>query len=214
MKKFLFPAVLTTALFGVFACNNDEVIENIVPEDQKGLISFSASAVTGSASASQPQTRAGFTGTTQIIARMSSKKGNESAVRHTRTVLNAAVDANANNGAYWPSYSPVDYTTGNNRYWDDAFGRSANLSVYAVAVPEKTDVENNNTKLYDLVPSGTDNVPNASNWQTDAETELNKINWQVSTAQSSTTIANEDLCYSHNIQAEQDAEGALQYGKG
>ena len=214
MKKFLFPAVLTTALFGVFACNNDEVIENIVPEDQKGLISFSASAVTGSASASQPQTRAGFAGQTKIVARISSKNG--SSVRHTRTVLTAALDAGAAGGINWSSYSDVSYADGNNRYWDDAFGRSANLSVYAVAVPEKTDVQNNNKNLYELVPFGNTNVSNAPNWQTDDETEtnLNKINWQVSTEQSSTTIADEDLCYSHNIQADTDAEGALKYGKG
>lgn len=212
MKKFLFPAVLTTALFGVFACNNDEVIENIVPEDQKGLISFSASAVTGSASASQPQTRAGFAGQTKIVARISSKNG--SSVRHTRTVLTAALDAAANGGAYWPSYSTVSYADGNNRYWDDAFGRSANLSVYAVAVPEKTDVTNNGTNLFNLVPCGSSNVANATNWQTDDETDLNKISWQVSTSQSSDAIANEDLCYSHNIQADKDADGDLKYGKG
>lgn len=212
MKKFLFPAVLTTTLFGVFACNNDEVIDNIVPEDQKGLISFSASAVTGSASASQPQTRAGFAGQTKIVARISSKNG--SSVRHTRTVLTAALDAAANGGAYWPSYSTVSYADGNNRYWDDAFGRSANLSVYAVAVPEKTDVTNNGTNLFNLVPCGSSNVANATNWQTDDETELNKISWQVSTSQSSDAIANEDLCYSHNIQADKDADGDLKYGKG
>ncbi len=212
MKKFLFPAVLTTTLFGVFACNNDEVIDNIVPEDQKGLISFSASAVTGSASASQPQTRAGFTGQTQIIARISST--DDTNTRHTRTVLEAAVDAQAAGGSNWPSYSTVKYATGHSRYWDDAFGRSAKLSVYAVAVPEKTDVMNNGTNLFDLVPFGSSNVANATNWQTDDETELNKISWQVSTSQSSDAIANEDLCYSHNIQADKDADGDLKYGKG
>ena len=210
MKKFLFPAVLTTALFGVFACNNDEVIENIVPEDQKGLISFSASAVTGSASASQPQTRAGFTGQTQIIARISSTDGTNT--RHTRTVLEAAVDGNANNGANWNTYSTVSYATSNNRYWDDAFGRSANLSVYAVAVPEKTDVTNNSKKLYNLVYPRTDTDNPV--WNTTDDTSLNTIDWQVSTSQSSDAIANEDLCYSHNIQADKDADGDLKYGKG
>lgn len=210
MKKFLFPAVLTTALFGVFACNNDEVIENIVPEDQKGLISFSASAVTGSASASQPQTRAGFTGQTQIIARISSTDGTNT--RHTRTVLEAAVDGNANNGANWNTYSTVSYATSNNRYWDDAFGRSANLSVYAVAVPEKTDVTNNGKKLYNLVYPRTDTDNPV--WNTTDDTSLNTIDWQVSTTQSNDNIANEDLCYSHNIQADKDADGDLKYGKG
>lgn len=213
MKKFLFPAVLTTALFGVFACNNDEVIENIVPEDQKGLISFSASAVTGSASASQPQTRAGFTGQTQIIARISST--DDTNTRHTRTVLEAAVDAQAAGGSNWPSYSTVKYATGHSRYWDDAFGRSAKLSVYAVAVPEKTDVENNGTKLYKLVSPrmDTDNPV----WNTTTDASLNTIKWQVSTEQEDGTdksIAKEDLCYSHNIQADKDAGNALKYGKG
>lgn len=231
MKKYIYPlALAATALFAT-SCSDDEttsVVEQI-PDSQKESIAFTASAETGTAPSTSSMTRAGFTGgaeftstntyPTQIVARFSSTNKSDSKVHHTKTVLSASYDASAAGGAYMPSYSAVNFTAGNERFWDDAFGRGAQLSVYAVAVPNYTDVQNNSTTLYNLVKQGSTNVSTANpNWQNDTEDDaINSIAWQVSTTQTddySGTIAKEDLCYSHNIQSATDAAGSLNYGKG
>lgn len=224
MKKALFPLALAAVALTT-ACNDDEVQDIIKPDSEKEMITFSTSAETGAASSSS-MTRAGFTGgteydgtkkeSTQIVARFSSSNGTDS--RHTKTILSAKYDSNANKGANMASCSEVEYATGHERFWDDAFGRDAKLSIYAVAVPNYTDVINNGSKLYDLVQKGSANVSAANaNWQTDTENAtLNSIVWQVSTTQTNGfdgSIAREDLCYSHNIQLSTD-DGSLNYGKG
>ena len=233
MKKYIYPLAVTAAMLAAASCDDNEILETPIPDSQKEMISFSLSAETGVSPSSI--TRAGFDGgnnngtqlnnPTQIVARMSSSSNTSSSVRHTKTLLKATYDQNANNNdeeTRWNSYSTVDYATGDNnrRFWDDAFGRDAKVSIYAVAVPNYTDVENNNQKLYDLVKSGTTNVSTINTlWQTDDEesNNLNKIQWRVSTTQTAgynNTIEKEDLCYSHNIQSDVDAAGDLNYGKG
>lgn len=222
MKLLPYSLILATA-FVATGCNSYEEI--FTPDDQKGLIQFSASAETGSASSSA-MTRAGFTGgaeygsysyPTEIVARFSSTNGTNT--RHTKTSLTATYDSQANKGANMATCSDVTYTTGQERFWDDAFGRDAKLSIYAVAVPNHTGVTNNTNTLFNLVQKGSSNVSSVNtNWQTDNETDaLNSIAWQVSTTQKDgygESIAKEDLCYSHNIQSTKDAVDALQYGKG
>ena len=84
------------------------------------------------------------------------------------------------------------------RYWDDAHGRKSQLSVYAVAIPDKTDE--------DLIPVDklSINPPSGSNWAAeDVSTAAsnNTIAWTVSADQSTAgTVSNQDLCYSNNIQ--------------
>lgn len=207
------------------SCNSYEDLANeILDPNGKEPIAFSTTVSTGSASMA---TRAGFTGgaeyvstynfSTEIVARFSSKKDGSSEVRHTKTALTATYDKDASLGANWETCSGVTYKSGNNRYWDDAYGRNALLSVYAVAVPNYDQVQNNSNYLYDLVQKGTTNTANAD-WQSDTETDaMNSIAWTVAATQSvgyNGTIAKEDLCYSHNIQAETDAPTALKYGKG
>lgn len=224
-KTTLLLATIATTLT-ITSCSDKDVPENIIPDDQKGLIEFSATAETGSASSSA-MTRAGFTGgaefastnaySTEIVARFSSTDG--TSTRHTKTSLTASYDSQAEQGANMATCSGVEYTSGNERFWDDAFGRDAKLSIYAVAVPNKSSVTNNSTTLFNLVQKGNTNVSAVNaNWQTDAETDaLNSIAWQVATTQTDTytgTIATEDLCYSHNIQSATDNTDALQYGKG
>lgn len=228
MKKYIFTTALATSLL-ITSCADNEVVENVIPDSQKEMISFSLSTEAGVSPSSI--TRAGFDGgnngtsqlnyPTQIVARISSSN-TSSSVRHTKTLLTATYDQNANDNneeTRWNSYSTVDYATGDNnrRFWDDAFGRDAKVSIYAVAVPNYTDVENNNQKLYDLVKSGTTNVSTINTlWKTDDEesNKLNEVQWRVSTTQTAGTIEKEDLCYSHNIQSDVDADGDLNYGKG
>ena len=231
MKKYIYPLAVTAAMLAAASCDDNEIIETPIPDSQKEMISFSLSAETGVSPSSI--TRAGFDGgnngtqlsnPTQIVARISSSNSSSS-VRHTKTLLTATYDQNANDNneeTRWNSYSTVDYATGDNnrRFWDDAFGRDAQISIYAVAVPNYTDVKNNSRNLYDLVKSGTTNVSTINTlWQTDNEesNNLNEIPWMVSITQTAgynSTIENEDLCYSHNIQSDVDAAGDLNYGKG
>lgn len=186
---------LATAIISIASCKKD-IPEIIIPDDQKGLIQFSMSDEAGSV-----MTKAGFGGsaTTEIVARISSSDGNNN-VRHTRTLMTAQVDNTLNNS----SVSDVAYSgDAYKRYWDDCFGRNAKVSVYAIAVPNKTTPKNNNVELENKLSKGSTNVSSVNqNWQTDSEN--NDVSWTITTgtsAQSSETIANEDLCYSNNIQA-------------
>lgn len=182
-KKIYQLAFVATALLAT-ACSDDEVndIQN-KPDSEKEMISFSMSDGTG-------QTRAGFTtADTRIVARFQSDEKGGSGVRYTKCVLTAIKD-NDNSGE---SYSSVEYSSdGTPRYWDDAFGRKGQLSVYAVAIPDsKVD-----TKLQGTLVSG-----NVSSWQTEASPD-NTIAWSVTADQSSDIFASEDLVYSNNIQAD------------
>lgn len=163
------------------SCANDDIFS--LSDADKNMISFSLS--DGSR-----DSRAGFTGAdTRIVARFQSDEKNGSGVRYTKTVLKANVDGNG--GA--DDFSTVEYYTGaNTRYWDDAFGRKGQISVYAVAIPNSTD----DTKLTESKLTGS-----ATTWQTEA-TPDNTIDWDVtySTTQTSATLAGEDLAYSNNIQ--------------
>ena len=234
MKKYFLPVVLTATMLTMAACSESELSEGLNPDvDRSNKIAFTSSAEGGTAPTTQ--SRAGFTGgaefsgildkPTQLVVRMSSFNGSET--RHTKTLMTAQPeDPNGTPGQNMNLISTVDYVSGNNRYWDDAWGRAAQLSVYAVAVPNyEASVYNpagsssESNKLYEKVQKGTSNASTFnSDWQNDDETdELNSIAWEVSTVQTdgyTGTIAKEDLCYSHNIQATTDAVGELQYGKG
>lgn len=179
MKKYIFTAALASTLLAT-SCSDSEGIENVIPNDQKEKISFSLS--DGSA-----QTRAGFTGdVTRIIARMQSDEKNSSNVRYTKCVLLAQKD---NTGGP-ESYSTVNYSSASEtRYWDDAYGRKGQISVYAVAIPNSTD----ESKLTESLITG------GSNWAPGSSAE-NTIDWSVSADQSSNPLAAEDLVYSNNIQ--------------
>lgn len=179
MKKFIIPLALAAIAFS--GCKK-ETIEPVIPDDQKEMISFSMSDGT-------PMTKAGFTGAdTRIVARFQSDEKGTSNVRYTRTVLKAAKD----NAGGADDYSTVTYyTTDNTRYWDDAFGRKGQISVYAVAIPNSTS----DSKLADTKLAG------GSTWAAEASPN-NSIQWDVTYGtQTSTTLAAEDLVYSNNIQS-------------
>lgn len=211
MKKF-FILTLAAAALSLTACKNG--LEPTLPDSDKEMISFSMSDAQGRLN-SGAMTRAGFTATTQIIARIESFRsatvGGDripADKRSTRTVLSAqSHDSHSN------IYS--DVTTSDPRYWDDCFGRYANLSVYAVAVPTKVDITNNSTTLLNLVNYGGENVSTTNTvWKKEGSTPAtqsnNNITWKVEqgvltagtsiTGQTAVTIENEDLCYSNNIQ--------------
>lgn len=215
MKKYIYPLALAASMITASACSDDEVVNEtpVIPEDQKGLIQFSMSDAGGVMSSSS-MTRAGFTGgtnkdlKTQIVARISSTNG--TSTYHTRTLMTAEPDANASGGSNWGTVSTVDYSGDEyRRFWDDAFGRAAKLSVYGIAVPNKIGQTNNSVTLENKLTKGSSNVSSLNTkWQSDAEN--NVVEWKVTSAvtasgvttgQNATTLEEEDLCYTNNIQA-------------
>lgn len=205
MKKYIYPLAITATLLATTACSDDEVnaVDQPIPDSQKERISFSLS--DGAAS-----TRAGFTGSaTSIAMRIQSDEKGSSPVntKYTLTLATAAVDATNSD----VSFSTVSFVgDAYTRYWDDAFGRKAQLSVYAVAIPNGgasiiNPVSGEGAKtLENLLTKG-----DASNtWGTNA---TNTIAWTVTSSNQTkdastvttptSTIDQEDLVYSNNIQS-------------
>ena len=180
MNKLYSSLIVTTALLTT-ACTNDlENDTNAVVSGDKEAIAFVGQ--------NNTITRAGFTADTQIAMHIRSTK-DASNIRETRTYANALKDASPTSA----SFSTIETPTNDNvRYWDDAYGRDAKLSVFAVAVPGEKDVKNNGEYLANLL-SGT------SAWKDGVLDET--ISWTVSTDQTKDLIAAEDLTFSNNISA-------------
>lgn len=192
MRKYIIPLALVAVAFA--SCNKEEIA---IPDDQKTAIEFSLSDGAGA-----PVTKAGFDGgsnqsNTLISARFVSTETGSTNTRMTRTLLLASPEASGS------GYSVVNYNGDSyKRYWDDAYGRKGNISVYAIAVPNKpTGVTNNSVTLenkLDLSGSAVSSVN--QNWKTG--TENNSVQWTVTNGtQSTTTMSDEDLCYSNNIKS-------------
>lgn len=192
--------------------------ENI-PLDQKSEIAFTVSAPGVSAQTRASSTTHGFTTPTDIVARYVSYKassvgtvpGDGDEARTSRTVLKAKPETSGD-GVDYP-YSDVEYLNIDyKRYWDDAYSRLAYLSIYAIAVPGKgitsgqtNYVTNNSKSLLELVHEGETAVSNSNvKWKKDDNgADANNVAWKVSSSQDATTLGNEDLCYSNNIQADE-----------
>lgn len=191
MKRFIYPMLLATA-FVATACTTNQETDIVTPVDPNGktAISFSVE------EQNRALTRAGFTASTKIAMRIKSEATNQTP-RYTRTVASAAAEESGK------GYSSITVDGAYIRYWDDAHGRSSQLSVFAIAVPSKTDVTNDNQTLETKLTAGSDT------WFTES-TEDEKISWKVSTTQTGTTLANEDLTYSNNI-SQNGTGGVYQY---
>ena len=197
MKNLFYPLLFATALVSA-ACSNDlENDGNATDPSNKTAISLVGE------DNSRAMTRYGFAGNTHIAMHIRSNKvGSTTDVRETRTVASALKD-----DAETPSettYSAIEAPSGENvRYWDDAYGRSAQLSVFAVAVPQRDNtLKNNKNTLTDLLDG-------SSTWNDGALSEA--IAWTVSVDQSgATTIDDEDLTYSNNISSKGEG-GAKAY---
>lgn len=198
MKKYIYPMLLTSALFTAACSNDDTVIETPRDTTPEGQISFSMSDAEGSMTTRSMNTRAGFTGTgpTEILMHIESYDGT-SKYRNTRAISEAAVQADDKD------YSEVSFKSAYTRYWDDAHGRASKLSVFAVAIPNKsitsgTGVGNNVLNEEDLAAT----TGGVNSWTVDATTRpTHEIQWAVSTTgQDATTQKNEDLVYANNIQ--------------
>ncbi|WP_278983409.1 fimbrillin family protein [Segatella bryantii] len=180
MKKLnylMFAAA--TAMFAT-SCSTDS-LEALIPDSEKTAIEFGGS--------SAQVTRAGLSkaSETNVVMQIKSqKKGStgDNNVRVTRTMATASADNTYDD----TSLSTLSFLSAYQRYWDDAYGRDAELSVYAIAVPGKTtDSKAAETKL----------TASTSTWS--SEELSHNVDWTVSTAQTNTTLADEDLIFSNNI---------------
>lgn len=178
------------------ACSSDDV--PAVPTDgtDKSPIEFSMSGTGASVGldsrGASAASRAGFGASTRIVMRIGSQKdGRTDQDKYTRTTATASEQVTTDT----KDYSKVTFGSGKMRYWDDADGRDSRLSVYAVAVPDKNDEGIlPDTLLGNYTPSNTWELEDAT-----TEASHNTIKWQLSTNQSG-KVANEDLCFSNNIQ--------------
>ncbi len=180
MKKIITLGAMAMVLCAT-SCSTDETVSNDVNNEGKEKIQFAAGD-------NQVLTsRAGFKESTKIVARIVSDKRDGSETKCVKTVLSAASGAQDADG-----FSNVSYAEGKTRYWDDAHGRYSRLSVYAVAIPNVSDVSES-AKLKEASLKGGDT------WATTDATD-NKIAWSVNTAPAYADLAAEDLTYSNNIQ--------------
>lgn len=192
MKKIFFLATAMTAMLATSCSNEDNANEN-----KSGYSAIELGGVSN-----KPITRAGFTGaeTTLKVHYVSTRKeynattfpyndGEGKSTLYMTSTATAAIDGTNNE----TSVSAVSQTPAQMRYWDDLHGKNSILSLYAIAVPNKTSV--------------TKNASAFAAWDTNVkegqETAIpHTIAWQVSTTQTSATIADEDLAYSNNLQGD------------
>ena len=187
MKKYFFPVAMATTLLASVSCSSD-VMEELIPTNQKSLIEFSMSEGIQSGPAQRAVTAGAFPEGSNIIMHIRSNQyGGTTNVRRNK----ALAVANVHN-----DHSDLTFDLGQQRYWDDAFGRSAHLSVYAVAVPGTGNTHN--TKLQNALSGGV--VENV--WTSCNDADEITTTWTVTTdKQTEDILKNEDLVYSNNIKA-------------
>ena len=201
MKNYFKLIMPVLALSALVACSDDTSsasTNNNSTNGGKELIAFSQE---GKAMTRAALTRSGFTADTKVVLRIKAEGATASDVRYTQSVATAGAQTTADdacNTAYGlvGTHSHLTYAAGQERYWDDAFGRDSKLTVYALAVPNKNDDEVlPSTKLDQTSPTSV-----APNWYT-VTTENTKIDWAVNTQQTAATRLVNDLTYSNNIRA-------------
>ena len=201
MKTYLKLIMPVLALSALVACSDDTSSassNNNSTNDGRELIAFSQE---GKAMTRAALTRSGFTGDTKVVLRIKAEGATASDVRYTQSVATAGAQTTADDACNTTygligTHSHLTYAAGQERYWDDAFGRDSKLTVYALAVPNQNDDDVlSSTKLDQVSPTTV-----APDWYTVA-TENTKVDWQVSAVQTAATRLVEDITYSNNIRA-------------
>lgn len=197
--KFTLPAL---ALCAAVACSKTAV-EPVNPNAGKELIAFSQE---GSALTKAALTKAGFEKDTKIVVRIKAVNSGTNAVRYSQAIATAQAETTADDACNTEfklegTHSHLKYLSNQHRYWDDAFGRNSQLTVYAVAVPDQDDatiIPDNILSVNGTAQTVVDANTNP-NWYTITGDENTLIDWQVSTKQTKDTRVKEDLTYSNNI---------------
>lgn len=195
--------LLLLTIAAITSCSDSDFINSILPDSEKEVISFSMSSDDTNA-ALGARTRAGeaqgFESPTRIIMRIQSDEKGNNGKHFTRTEAVAKQHSGdiSSGSLYHPDvhleHSDVIFNPGNERYWDDTFGRKAQISVFALAIPNTTDEKL--LRLDTFYPA-----TNSGNWGT---ANNNKIEWSVDLNQTSKTPNNGDLVYSNNIQDDKE----------
>lgn len=183
MKKFSTLMLIATSMVAA-SCSNDTLEDGnneVIDESLKTKISFSMTDEEGTLE--RPASRAGFGNATEIAMRIRSKNGSADEYKYYLGYATA-------NAAGTKDYSEVNFQSGSTPYWDDAFGRLAYLSVFAIAIPDQASGTNADGQTVEGHLDGTVNT-----W-TDASS--NTLTWDVK--QTQTDIKHGDLTYSNNIQ--------------
>ncbi len=209
MKKLFNYTMAALAISAMAACSEDITPETVVttpevidPNAGKELIAFSQEG----GNTRSALTRTGFESNTKVVLRIKAQNRVTSNYRYTEAVATALAQTTADDDCNITQYlgagvrhSHLNYAPTYYRYWDDAFGRDSELEVYAVAVKDKND---DALLANDILTQTGPGIATASpGWYTISApaTESFKIDWSVSTDQTSTTRAEEDLVYSNNI---------------
>lgn len=191
MTKLFKYTLSIVALCGALASCSDETTSggNANNNDGKELIALSGNdnGVTRAAF-----TRGGFSAATTVEMRI--KAEDISGTVTTDRYAKATATASATTGN---DLSSLTYADGMARYWDDAFGRNSQLTIYAFAIPGKTDA----TLLPTWSSDGWTAVDASTNPNWYIGTEYTKVTWSVEQAQTADNMAAKDLTYSNNISA-------------
>ncbi|MGN0212262.1 MAG: fimbrillin family protein [Muribaculaceae bacterium] len=196
---------------GLASCSSDEMPGGGSVDAAKTAIEFSmgqssdASGVSIDSRVGEEDSRAGFYASTRIVMRICSyKEGRSEGDKYTRTIATASAQIGSGNAGY----STVDFEHDDIRYWDDADGRDAKLSVYAVAIQDKT--------AESLLPADKFGAYTAgSGWALeDGSTAAarNTVEWTLAADQHAAgeTPNDKDLVYSNNIKSG-GADGVYRY---
>ena len=187
--KYTLPMVV---LSGALASCSDDTTGggNVNDNNGKELIALSGNdnGVTRAA-----LTRGGFSAETKVVMRIKAEATGQTA-RYTETTATAS-------GVSGDVLSELSYekNKGLERYWDDAFGRDSKLTIYAFAIPGKTNATLPTWSSADWQKVDKNTNPN---WYTGSEYKT--VSWSVEQAQTADNMATKDLTYSNNISADDE----------
>lgn len=206
VQKFynIFAIICATALM---SCSEDLFDNGLIPDSLRDEISLSMSSddqkVNVSSTRAYGPTVTGFGSETRILMRIQSEHKDNHTFLSSRTVATAGTKHP--DGSFL-NHSHVTFADADRRYWDDAHGRDALLSVYAIAI---ADVKESETYL-PLLTLSDGGAVEPSKWGAGKD---NTVNWTVNPAQTAEYILNTDLVYSNNIRenCEGGEEGVYQF---
>ena len=205
MKQLLKYSLIALALCAMASCAKEPGVDTTVdPNEGKELIAFSQE---GNGITKASLTKAGFTSETTVQMRIKAEAPAQTA-RYAKATATASVNiASDDHSSLVGSHSDLSYVDGQERYWDDAFGRASQLTVYAFAIPNKTSA---------TLPTWSDEGWTAisatlnPNWFTG--TEYTTVNWEVQTVQDTQDKMDiKDLTFSNNIKSGSTVNGLYKH---
>lgn len=206
--KYILPLAAAFALASCAKEPGKEVVPEVNPNEGKELIALSKDGGITKASL----TKAGFSTEheTRVLMRIKATEDGGSGVRYAEAEATAstskASDHDGTHNIINDTHSDLTYNTNNERYWDDAFGRKSKLTIWAFAIPGKTDAT-----LPEWSKDGWSQIDASTNpnWYDDATADV-EVTWEVNTEQTTETMDKEDLTYSNNI-SEGGTKGRYHY---